>query len=122
MEEWILLLKRIGIFMILAEVILHFIPTAQYEKYIRLILDCMLVYFLVLPLVQWYQGEESYLQEPEWDIWSEDNGYINEEFAEQMEIENSEALKTIIEGYESAQTGTQIPVSQNCVSAGQVAE
>lgn len=50
MNELIELIKRIGIFMIAAQAVLHFAPGQKYEKYIKLIVGALILLQFVTPL------------------------------------------------------------------------
>lgn len=49
------ILKRASVFMILARAVIHFRPSAAYEKYIRLLMGIMTVVILVLPMLELFQ-------------------------------------------------------------------
>lgn len=50
MNELVELIKRIGIFMIAAQAVLHFAPGQKYEKYIKLIVGALVLLQFVTPL------------------------------------------------------------------------
>ena len=50
MNELVTLIKRIGIFMIAAQAVLHFAPGQKYEKYIKLIISILILLQFVTPL------------------------------------------------------------------------
>lgn len=50
MSELVELIKRIGIFMIAAQAVLHFAPGQKYEKYIKLIVGVLVLLQFVSPL------------------------------------------------------------------------
>lgn len=50
MNELVELIKRIGIFMIAAQAVLHFAPGQKYEKYIKLIVGALILLQFVAPL------------------------------------------------------------------------
>lgn len=50
-ERVIEIVQRIGVFMILGETLIHFCPGKSYEKYIRLIMEMMLITMLLIPFI-----------------------------------------------------------------------
>ncbi|MBQ8325669.1 MAG: stage III sporulation protein AF [Lachnospiraceae bacterium] len=50
-EKVIEIVQRIGVFMILGETLIHFCPGKSYEKYIRLIMEMMLITMLLIPFI-----------------------------------------------------------------------
>lgn len=50
MSALVELIKRIGIFMIAAQAVIHFTPGQKYEKYIKLIVGMMILLQFVMPL------------------------------------------------------------------------
>ena len=58
MSALIELIKRIGIFMIAAQAVLHFTPGQKYEKYIKLIVGMMVLLQFVMPLRSILNGTE----------------------------------------------------------------
>ena len=51
--------KQIGVFMICAQVILHFKPSAKYEKYLKLLISVMVLVQIIMPVVNLLPGEDS---------------------------------------------------------------
>lgn len=51
--------KQIGVFMICAQVILHFKPSAKYEKYLKLLISVMALVQIITPVVNLLPGEGS---------------------------------------------------------------
>lgn len=58
MNALVELIKRIGIFMIAAQAVIHFTPGQKYEKYIKLIVGMMILLQFVMPLHSIISGEE----------------------------------------------------------------
>ncbi len=58
-------MKRISLFVILAQTLLHFCPQANYEKYLRFFVNLMIVTFLFVPILGVIrgQGESFVIQE-----------------------------------------------------------
>jgi len=50
--------KQIGIFIICAQVIMHFKPSAKYEKYLKLLISVMVLVQVIMPLVNIISGKE----------------------------------------------------------------
>lgn len=58
MNTLVELIKRIGIFMIAAQTVIHFTPGQKYEKYIKLIVGMMILLQFVMPLRSIISGAE----------------------------------------------------------------
>lgn len=52
MSAFVELIKKIGIFMIAAQAVIHFAPAQKYEKYIRMIVGVMILLLFLTPLYQ----------------------------------------------------------------------
>lgn len=52
-------IKQIGVFMICAQVILHFKPSVKYEKYLKLLLSVMVLVQILIPVVNAFSGKSS---------------------------------------------------------------
>lgn len=65
MNAYMNIIKEASIFMIIAEMIMHLVPSAEYEKYIRFLLDMICIMILFLPIVGGISNEEVglYVQE-----------------------------------------------------------
>lgn len=65
MNSYMNIIKEASIFMIIAEMIMHLVPSAEYEKYIRFLLDMICIMILFLPIVGGISNEEVglYVQE-----------------------------------------------------------
>lgn len=50
LEDWVGYIKRVGIFIICAQALIHFKPKGVYEKYIRLLVSSMILVQLLEPL------------------------------------------------------------------------
>ena len=77
--------KQIGVFMICAQIILHFKPSAKYEKYLKLLISVMVLVQIIMPMVNLLPGEGSAsfltrVQEIQTEI---------DKSMEQLEIENA---------------------------------
>lgn len=59
MNALVELIKRIGIFMIAAQAVIHFTPGQKYEKYIRLLVGMMILLQFVMPLHRMVSGAET---------------------------------------------------------------
>lgn len=59
MSALVELIKRIGIFMIAAQAVIHFTPGQKYEKYIKLIVGMMILLQFVMPLRSILSGAET---------------------------------------------------------------
>lgn len=59
MNALVELIKRIGIFMIAAQAVIHFTPGQKYEKYIKLLVGMMILLQFVVPLHHILSGTES---------------------------------------------------------------
>lgn len=83
--EFLQTIKQIGIFMICAQAILHFKPSAKYEKYLKLLISVMVLVQLLVPVVDFFSGQE---QEVFFQRMEEIQAEIDREM-EQLEIENA---------------------------------
>lgn len=65
MDSYMHIIKEASIFMIIAEMIMHLVPSTEYEKYIRFLLDMICIMILFLPIVGAVTNEEArlYVQE-----------------------------------------------------------
>ena len=52
MGAFVELIKKIGIFMIAAQAVIHFVPAQKYEKYIRMIVGVMILMLFLTPVYQ----------------------------------------------------------------------
>lgn len=64
MNALVELIKKIGIFMIAAQALIHFAPEHKYEKYIKLIVGIMVLLQLLSPLYRITKAEE-----PDWSTF-----------------------------------------------------
>ena len=77
--------KQIGIFIICAQVIMHFKPSAKYEKYLKLLISVMVLVQVIMPLINIISGkDEAYL----WTKIEQIQAEIDLNM-EQLEIENT---------------------------------
>lgn len=51
-ESFIQIIKRVGIFMVCAQMLLHFKPSESYGKYIRLLMSVMVLAQLIAPVME----------------------------------------------------------------------
>lgn len=51
MESYVNIMKEASIFMIVAEMLIQLVPTAEYGKYIRFLMDLICIMILFLPIV-----------------------------------------------------------------------
>ena len=69
------IIKKTGIFMILAQTVLHLCVSETYEKYIKMLVGIITAIFLIFPVIDLvkengFQDFESYRLEYEARIWS----------------------------------------------------
>lgn len=69
MSAFVELIKKIGIFMIAAQAVIHFAPAQKYEKYIRMIVGVMILLQLLAPVYQILT--KSAWEELDWNILTE---------------------------------------------------
>ncbi len=50
-------IRQIGIFMICAQAVLHFKPSAKYEKYLKLLISVMVLVQLLVPLLRFFSSD-----------------------------------------------------------------
>lgn len=51
MESYVNIMKEAGIFMIVAEMLIQLVPSAEYGKYMRFLMDLICIMILFLPIV-----------------------------------------------------------------------
>lgn len=78
---------RTGIFIICAQVLVHFCPNASYEKYMKMLVSAMILMQLFLPVSSFFtkDGEESMADRVEW-------------FEKQLEISMEQAVENYANG------------------------
>ena len=69
MNAFVELIKKIGIFMIAAQAVIHFAPAQKYEKYIRMIVGMMILLQFLAPLYQILT--KTAWEEPDWNALTE---------------------------------------------------
>lgn len=63
-ESFIQIIKRVGIFMVCAQMLLHFKPSESYGKYIRLLMSVMVLAQLIAPVMEIFgRGSEVSFEE-----------------------------------------------------------
>lgn len=62
-ERLLQIIRQVGIFMLCAQAILHFKPTENYGKYIRLLISIMVLVQLIVPVLEIFggSGREAFL-------------------------------------------------------------
>lgn len=89
-------IRQIGIFMICAQAVLHFKPSAKYEKYLKLLISVMVLVQLLVPFLRFFSSDgEAFFN---WRI-QEIGGNMEQEMA-QLQIENSIREETILKEME----------------------
>ena len=79
------IIRQIGIFMICAQTILHFKPSAQYEKYLKLLISVMVLLQILFPVLRLVSSGSS-------EQFLEEMQQVGREMSrqmEQLEIENN---------------------------------
>ena len=69
MSAFVELIKKIGIFMIAAQAVIHFAPAQKYEKYIRMIVGVMILLLFLTPVYQIFI--KTAWEEPDWNEMTE---------------------------------------------------
>ena len=69
MSAFVELIKKIGIFMIAAQAVIHFAPAQKYEKYIRMIVGVMILLLFLTPVYQILT--KTAWEEPDWNEMTE---------------------------------------------------
>lgn len=83
--EFFQTIKQIGVFMICAQVILHFKPSAKYEKYLKLLISVMVLVQILIPIVNVFSGKSS----SDFYMRVEEIQTEIDKSMEQLEIENA---------------------------------
>lgn len=95
MNNFVETIRRVGIFMIVAQVVIHLAPGKQYEKYIKLIAGVIVLIQLISPFYQ--------ISEECWDKWviqgdwsiTDGEGNLGEIMEEKETSRNQELLQNI---------------------------
>lgn len=110
MSAFVELIKRIGIFMIAAQVVIHFAPGQKYEKYIKMIVGVMILLQFLTPVYQILT--KTVWEERDWDELigdemtaampqvGDETESVMDTMVKQMEEEIKSRLNTEIEGEE----------------------
>ena len=69
MSAFVELIKKIGIFMIAAQAVIHFAPAQKYEKYIRMIVGVMILLQFLIPVYQIIT--KTSWEAPDWNVLTE---------------------------------------------------
>lgn len=85
MSAFVELIKKIGIFMIAAQAVIHFAPAQKYEKYIRMIVGVMILLQFLIPVYQIFT--KTTWEAPDWNVLTE-NG-LAESVPELNTVSNS---------------------------------
>ena len=100
-------IRRIGIFMIAAQAVIHFSPGRQYEKYIKVISRVIILFLFMRPFlsmqgeleVEWQTGMEKIVQEYEGEnLWNPQTAGIHDKTIEQMEDKVKSRLNEEVSG------------------------
>lgn len=98
-------IRKIGLFMVAAQAVIHFVPGSQYEKYIKLISSVIILFLFMGPFIsrqgdlvgEWQTGMKQAAQRfKEEDLWQADVPTVNERVTEQMEEEVKARLNNCI--------------------------
>lgn len=81
MQSFMEAIVRMGIFMICAQVLIHFRPNGSYEKYMKLLVSVMVLVQIFFPVMNLFLGEGQEMEERV--VW----------FEEKIEESRKEALK-----------------------------
>lgn len=79
MEYFIQTVRKAGIFLMVAKILLQLIPSKEYEKYIQFLLDLILIMILFLPIVS---GVMDYGKSDISDIFVRQNDDLQQEIME----------------------------------------
>lgn len=63
MQTFMKTIVQMGIFMICAQVLIHFRPNGSYEKYMKLLVSAMIVAQIFFPLINFVIGGEYHMEE-----------------------------------------------------------
>ena len=113
-EELLQIIKRVGIFMVCAQMLLHFKPSESYGKYIRLLMSMMVLAQLISPVMALFgRGSETSLETRVFqynEILSqgmEDADRAGLEAQALLEKMTLEEVKTRINSQEAEETGAE---------------
>ena len=98
---------RTGIFIICAQVLVHFRPNAAYEKYMKMLVSAMILMQLFLPVSSFFtkEGEQSMAERVEW-------------FEKQLEISMTQAVENYADSEKLLEQMTLEEVQSRLEEAG----
>ncbi|MBQ6806478.1 MAG: stage III sporulation protein AF [Lachnospiraceae bacterium] len=115
MGEFLEAIKRIGIFMIAAQAVIHFAPGQKYEKYMKLIVSIMILMQFIMPIytllggddMKWSEMTEEMERNMTWATLEQNAGFEEKIFSleEDVTLENTmiiqiqEEIKTKLNNY-----------------------
>lgn len=98
-------IRKIGLFMVAAQAVIHFAPGRQYERYIKLISSVIILFLFMGPFIsrqgdlvgEWQTGMEQAIQRfKEEDLWKADAPTVNDNVTEQIKEEIKTRLNNCI--------------------------
>ncbi|MBD5453764.1 MAG: stage III sporulation protein AF [Lachnospiraceae bacterium] len=95
MSAFVELIKKIGIFMIAAQAVIHFAPAQKYEKYIRMIVGVMILLLFLTPVYQILT--KTTWEAPDWNALTE-NGLT--ESASELDMASNSVMYSVVEQME----------------------
>lgn len=106
---------RTGIFIICAQMLIHFRPKASYDKYLKMLVSAMILLQLFLPISELFagKGEKTMAKQVEWFEAELANGmedaakHYEERLAEMEKTESYDSLEDSVLGKENIQSGQQ---------------
>lgn len=107
MQQFLVMMKQMGIFLICAQSILHFVPGEKYARYVKVIVKIMLLAQLLIPvyaITQWKEIEEIEEQ--------------LQEFAENYEIQSYEIEDSEEQIYAEAELVIQKKLQEHATEYG----
>ena len=123
-ESWFEVIKQVGIFMICAQMLLHFKASENYGKYIRLLMSMMVLIQLAVPLsgLLWGRTGENLAQglTRYETLLTEQRGEINasciqaEQLLEELTLEE---IKTRINNQKTEESGQREDTSEETADA-----
>lgn len=96
MSAFVELIKKIGIFMIAAQAVIHFAPAQKYEKYIRMIVGVMILLLFLTPVYQILT--KTAWEEPDWNAMTENGLEVS---VPELDMASNSVMNSVVKQMEN---------------------
>lgn len=96
MSAFVELIKKIGIFMIAAQAVIHFAPAQKYEKYIRMIVGVMILLLFLTPVYQILT--KAVWEEPDWNAMAENGLEVS---VPELDMASNSVMNSVVKQMEN---------------------